>query len=470
MTKRFRFASFLTIIFGLASHALAADDFADNWHRWRGPHADGSSTTADPPVEWSATKNIKWKAAIAGHGSSTPIVWGKQIILLTAIKTQRTRSGTSQADAPERPADQERDPQDTPPAPDTQRGRGRFGGFGGLAPTNFYQFVVASYDRDDGNLLWQTVVAEKVPHEAGHSDNTFASSSPVTDGERIFVSFGSRGVYCLDMNGKTQWNRDLGRMQTRSNFGEASSPALHQDTLLVPWDHEGQSFLYALDATTGDVKWKVPRDERTTWATPLVTEFGGRTQVVLNGSLVRSYDLASGELIWECGGQVFNPIPSPVREGDTVICMTGYRGNAIYAIPLNASGDISDSDQIAWYRNDAAPYVSSPVLYKGTLYFTKSRGGVVSSVDAKTGEVVIGQQRLSDIRTSYASPVAAADRIYFTGRDGTTVVIEHGPELKVIAVNKLDEGIDASPAILGNEMYLRGESHLYCVTRSSPEP
>jgi outer membrane protein assembly factor BamB len=266
------------------------------------------------------------------------------------------------------------------------------------------------------------------------------------------------------MDGNPQWNRSFGKMRTAASFGEGSSPALHGDTLVVPWDHEGDSFIVALDAKTGKDKWKVDRDERTTWSTPFIVEYDGRTQVVTNGAKrVRSYDLATGELIWECGGQTGNPIPSPVRQDDLVVCMTGWRASAIYAIPLNATGDITDSDKIAWNNTEAAPYVPSPVLYEGQLYFTKSRDGILSSRDAKTGDELIGQTRLPGIRTLYASPVAAADRIYFTGRGGTTLVLKHGPELDVIATNKLDETIDASPALVGNELFMRGEKHLYCI-------
>ena len=437
-------SAFIALV--LLNSALFADDFSANWHQWRGPNADGTSMNANPPIEWGQSKNIKWKVKVPGKGSATPIVWGDRILITTAIKTDRKQAGTAE-----------------PAEPRRQQGGRRRRGFGGPPPTNYYQFALICYDRKTGDKLWQKVAAEEVPHEAGHGTNTFASSSPVTNGERIYVSFGSRGVFCFDMDGNEQWERDFGKMQTRASFGEGSSPALHGNTLAVPWDHEGQSSMMALDATTGETKWQVEREERTTWATPFIVEHNGRTQVVTNGNRVRSYDLTTGELIWECGGQVDNPIPSPVLQDGTVFCMTGYRGNAIYAIPLEATGDITDSDQVAWDRNDAAPYVASPTLYKGQLYFTKSRDGIVSSLDARTGDVLFGQKRLPSIRSVYASPVAAADRIYFTGRDGTTVVIRHGSTLEVLATNKLDEGIDASPAIVGNEMFLRGETHLYCL-------
>src|SRR5690606_9062837 len=235
------------------------------------------------------------------------------------------------------------------------------------------------------------------------------------------------------LEGKLLWKADLGDMQTRNGFGEGASPALHGDTLVVPWDHEGESLIFALDAKTGDVRWKKPRDERTTWATPLIVEHGGKLQVVTNGSTrVRSYDLATGDVIWECGGQASNPIPSPVVLDQTVFCMTGYQGYAVYAIPLDAKGDITGSDKVKWSRRDSGPYVSSPVLYDGRLWFTKSREALVSSLDAKTGEPLISQERIPGIQSLYASPVAANGRIYFTGREGVTVVLKNAPKLEVL--------------------------------------
>ena len=254
-------------------------------------------------------------------------------------------------------------------------------------------------------------------------------------------------------------------MTTRNQFGEGSSPALHKGTLVVQWDHEGDSFIVALDALTGEEKWRQPRDEQTTWATPLITVYDGHAQVIANGAnRVRSYDLDSGELIWECGGQVGNPIPTPVRFEDNVIVMTGFRGNAIYSIPLSAKGDVTDSDTITWHEGDAAPYVPSPLLYKGQLYFVKSNNGVLVSRDAKSGELIIDQTRLPGISSVYASPVAAADHIYLTSRDGATIVLKHGKSLEVIATNKLDDPIDASAAIVKDEIFLRSRSHLYCIS------
>ena len=422
----------------------------ENWHQWRGPTADGVAPYGEPPVQWSETKNIGWKTEIPGKGSSSPVVWEDRIFLLTSVPAGQ---------GGDRTAAQRTDSRAAPSSSGRRRGFGP-----GPAPTTPQQFTVVCVDRKSGKILWQRMAAEQVPHEAGHETNTFASASPITDGEFVYASFGSYGIYCYDVEGNLKWKRDLGTMETRNDFGEGSSPALHGDTLVVTWDHEGQSFIVALDARTGEIRWKVNRDELTTWATPLIVEHKGRAQVITNGAKrVRSYDLASGKLIWECGGQTGNPIASPVVHGNLVYCMTGFRGNAVYAIPLDSKGDITGTEQVAWHTNETGPYIASPVLYEGVLYVTKDRNAILSSFDPRTGESIIDETRLPGLDILYASPVAAADRLYYTDRSGTTLVLEHGPELKVLATNRLDEGIDASPAIVGDQMFVRGTQHLYCI-------
>ncbi len=435
-----------------------------DWPRWRGPEASGSAVKANPPTTWSEKDNehIRWKIEVPGEGSSTPIVVADRVYVSTAVKTARVQENAEDDDTDAQSESEPLEPRRDERRDQQRDRRRRFGG--GPTPNHYYAFMLLAYDRASGRELWRTSVTEQVPHEAGHSTNTFASSSPVSDGQRLYVSFGSRGVYCLDLNGKLLWQRDLGRMQTRAQFGEGSSPAVHEGTLVVPFDHEGDSFIVALDAKSGQEKWRQPRDERTTWSTPLITEFKGRTQVITNGTnRVRSYDLVNGELIWECGGQAGNPIPSPVRFENDVIVMTGFRGYAIFSIPLDAVGDITASDTVTWTETDAAPYVPSPVLYKGQLYFLKSNNGILVSRDAKNGELLIEETRLPDVSMIYASPVAAADRIYITGRDGTTVVIRHGRTFEVIAKNKLHDEIDASAAVVDDELFFRGKQHLYCI-------
>lgn len=465
--------------------AESADQRLDNWHQFRGPLGTGVAPRGNPPTEWSESKNIKWKVAIPGRGSSSPIVWGDGIYVVTAVKSDRTkepaeattstpsRSTTFQSVAytPESLLAQREDrPRGGPPRGDGRGpGSGGFGGRGGFGivpPTNFYEFVVLCLNRHTGETIWQRTATEDVPHEGHHSTNSFASASPFTDGQHLYVSFGSRGIFCFDLEGNPVWEKDLGDMRTRNSFGEGASPTVSGDTMIVQWDAEEDSFIVALDARSGDEKWRQQRDEVTTWATPLVVDTSGGQQVVTSGtSRVRSYDLATGELLWECGGLGVNPIATPVVIDGIAICMSGHQQPGAVAVPLDVRGDVTGSDKLAWQLDDGStPYIASPVLYDDLLYFTKNRNAILSSVEAKTGRFVINQKRLPDMNTLYASPVAAAGRIYFPSREGKTVVIKHGRELEILATNALDEqAIDATPAIVGNDLIVRGESHLYCI-------
>ena len=405
---------------------------AQSWPQWRGPGGDGSAVDAKPPVSWNEAENIRWKILLPGRGSSSPIVWDDRVYVLACDAEGGVETTTENADA--------------------------------AAPLREYVCWALAFDRSSGQQVWKTRLDARQPHEPGHATNTFASASPVTDGSRLYASFGSRGIYALDLDGKLLWQRDLGQMTTRGQFGEGSSPAVAEGILVVPFDHEGPSFIAALDARTGKEIWRRQRDEPTTWATPLITRFERRYQVITNGTQrVRSYDLSTGELIWECGGQNTNPIPSPVRYEDNVIAMTGYRGYTIDSIPLSSRGDITNSKSITWSRHDAAPYVASPVLCQGKLYFVKSLTGILSAVDAETGEMFLPPTRLPEISTVYASPIAAAGQVYVTGRNGTTVVIKVAPQLEVVSINRLDDPIDASAAVVGDELYLRSKQFLYCI-------
>ncbi|HUG66946.1 MAG TPA: PQQ-binding-like beta-propeller repeat protein [Pirellulaceae bacterium] len=433
--------AFAWLTTSLAFHplAFAADTTSSrdaHWPQWRGPQANGVAKDCDPPIEWSPSKNVTWKVPIPGEGSATPIIWEDQIFVVTAIETDRVAAAPPQADEQAK----------TEP------------------PANFYQYVVLCFDRSSGKQLWRQIACEQVPHEGKHYTNTFASASPTTDGQRLYVSFGSRGIFCYDFTGHLLWTRDLGDMQTRYGWGEATSPVIHGDYLVINWDHESQSFIEVLDPSTGATKWRADRDEPTSWATPLVVEHAGRTHVIVNGTnRVRSYDLATGDVIWECGGQSVNAIPSPIRAGEVVFCMSGYRSSAALAIPLSSQGDITDTKHILWHHRQGTPYVPSPIIHDEHIYFTGSNTGILSCLDIRTGKPIFEQQRLPELKSVYASPVAVNGRIYFTDRDGTTVVIRHGSKLEVVAINKLAEPIDASPAIVGDQMFLRTANHLYCI-------
>ncbi len=440
----------LAVAFGLAfGPAVAgADDFPagylDQWHQWRGPWANGVAPQGNPPIQWDESTNIRWKTDIPGRGSASPIVWGDQVFVVTAVPTDRPAERSAQA------------------GPTGLPGRSV------PAPDRYYRFMVISLDKATGRVRWERVATEQVPHEGHQPTHGFASGSPTTDGQRLFAFFGSRGVYSYDLEGDLKWERDLGDMRTRNGFGEGTSPTLYGDKLIVQWDHEGGSFITALSALTGETVWKVDRDEGTAWATPLVVPHNGRPVIVTNATRrTRAYDLATGELLWENGGQTANAIPSPVAAGGVAFAMSGFRGKALFAIPLDARGDLTGTDKVLWKHDRGTPYVPSPLLYEDLLYFLDTNNAVLTVMDIATGQPVIDRERLPGVRDFYASPVGAAGRVYLVDRAGTTLVLKHGRRLEVLATNKLDSPIDASPAIVGEEIFLRGESRVYCVAATS---
>ncbi len=438
------------LLSNLAQGAGPTHEAQEYWPQWRGPMASGVAPHSRPPLEWSETKNVRWKIRIPGRGNATPIVWGDAVYVQTAVKTDKKVD-------PKQPAEK--------PAPQ-RRGRHGRNWMGTEQPTHVHEFTILALERRTGQTLWKNTLCEELPHEGGHRDGSQASNSPVTDGEHLIAYFGSRGLYCLDMQGKVIWTKDFGEMQTRNSFGEGSSPVLYGDTVVVTWDHEGQSFVIALDKKTGKQRWKVDRDERTSWATPVVVVVDGKPQVVTSASgLIRSYDLHTGEALWRCGGMTLNVIPSPVVGNGLVYTMSGFRGNAIRAIRYaDAKGDITESATVAWkYDGKGTPYVPSPLLYGDTLYFMDNNRAILSCFDAKTGKEHYLKQRLPEMQGVYASPVGAADRVYVMGRDGKTAVVKHGRAFELLATNSLDDSFTASPAIAGNEIYLHGREYLYCI-------
>jgi len=412
----------------------------DNWPQWRGPLATGMAPHGDPPLKWDEKTNIKWKVALPGRGSSTPVVWGNKVFVQAAEDT-----GRQAAD------------KDLPKADPAFQKKTN-------APRTYHCFLVLCFDRSSGKVLWRKTACERVPHEGHHPSHSYAAFSPVTDGKRLYALFGSQGLYCYDLDGKLLWQRDLGRMETRLGWGEGGSPVVHGDTLLVNWDHEGKDFLLALNAADGKDRWKVDRDEPTSWSTPLVVDSKGKAQVIVSATRrVRSYDLATGKELWECGGQTVNVIPSPVAVGGVVYCVSGYMGSAAVAIRLDAEGDVTGTKKVLWRHERGTPYVPSPLLAGNRLWFTQRNEPILTTLDIKTGKPVIDRARLSGLSSLYASPAGAKDRIYFVGRDGTTAVVRRADKLDVLAVNRLDDEIDASPVIVGKQLLLRGHQHLYCI-------
>jgi outer membrane protein assembly factor BamB len=432
----------------LAGVSPAADapprDAERFWPQWRGPLGTGAAPHARPPLEWSETRNVRWKVEVPGHGASSPIVWRDLVIVTTAVPTTKALP--------------------RPSATPTPAG---FAHPAVSAPQSAQTFEVLAYQRADGKLRWRRTVREEFPHEGTHKDGTFASPSAVTDGERIYAFFGSRGLYALDMAGRVVWQKDLGDMTVKLGFGEGASPALHAGRLVVTWDHEGDSFLVAFDAKTGRELWRTPRAEKTTWATPVVVVHGKPQVITAASNRVRAYDLEDGSLLWDGPGLTPNTIPTPVY-GDGLLYLTaGFRGNALLAVKLaEAKGDIANGPAVAWRHDKDTPYVPSPLLYRGALYFLKSNSGILTRLDARTGAAHF-TERVAGLENVYASPVAADGRVYVVDRGGAAAVLEAGPALKVLAVNTLADRFDASPALADGDIYLRGRRHLYAIAESA---
>lgn len=449
----------LCITLLLATHFLqAAETASTNWPAWRGPLANGTAPQADPPLEWSETKNVKWKVKLPGKGTATPVVWGDKVFILTAIAAKP--AGTAVA----------------PPssssitnaaANESGAGNRRRGGGGGRneKPSEMHEFIVLCLDRKSGTTLWQKTAKQEIPHEGHHQDHGFASASPVTDGEVLLAYFGSRGLHCYDLDGNLKWTKDFGDMVTRNSFGEGASPALHGNTVVVSWDDETENdFIVALDKRTGKEIWKSSRSEGTGWSTPVIIEHGGKSQVIVSAAArVRSYDLVSGKELWACGGLGSNPVPTPVVGGDTVYVMSGHRDSKVMAIELGRTGDLTGTDAIRWSHNKSTPYVPSPVLIGGSLYFISGNTGKISSFDAKTGQPHFEAEQMEGIFGTYASLVATKDRVYVLGREGKCAVLKPGAKLEILATNKLDDRTDASMAIAGNQLFIRGHQNLYCI-------
>jgi outer membrane protein assembly factor BamB len=413
---------------------------ADSWAHWRGPSQTGVAA-GSAPVRWSDTSNVAWKVEVPGRGHSSPVIWGDRIFVTTAVPTGR-KPGPSDAAA----------------------GRDGRRGDGGAGAHEEHRFDVIAFDRATGTVVWRQTAATATPHEGYHATyGSFASNSPTTDGQRVYASFGSRGVFAYDLNGTLLWRRDFNiQMRMFQEFGEGVGPVLDEGRLILLFDHEGDGFLVMLDAATGREIWRTPRTDGTNWAAPLVVRHQGRTQIVVNSPRkVRGYDYESGKQIWETAGLGLNTIPRPVQHGDSVLVMSGFIRPALFAIRLGREGDLAGTDAIKWSANRGLAYTSSPVLHEGKLYFLTDNG-LVSAIDAATGTPVYQQVRLPKPYAIKASPVAAGGMLYFPTEDGDVVVARIGPTLDVVATNTLtDQSFVASPAVAGGDIVLRSRTHLF---------
>lgn len=425
----------LLILSSLAVNSQETE--SNNWPHWRGQLGTGAVEKGNPPVEFSETKNLKWKTEIPGLGHATPIIWENKIIVQTAVATDQKISNESGEE-----------------------------GESWMNPTSteyIHDFKVYCIDRNDGSVMWETTVATEHPQENTHELGSWASNSPATDGEHIFAYFGSRGIFCMDFDGKILWKRDFGQMEKRASFGEGASPYVYKDRVFILWDHEGDSWIYCLDKKTGEIIWEKSRDERTSWSSPQVVEANGKTQVITSATnAVKSYDYENGDVLWSSTGMTGNVIPVPMVADGILYVMSGFRGSASQAIDLSkASGDISGTDAIVWEYNQDTPYTPCGVLMDDKVYFLRVNNGALTCLNAKNGEPYYSKERVEGISTLFSSPTGAPGKLYIAAED-VCVVVKAGETFEILASNELDDNFHASPVIVGDQLILRGFKSLYC--------
>jgi outer membrane protein assembly factor BamB len=417
----------------------------ENWPQFRGSGALGVADHPGLPDRWGTNENVAWKVDVAGRGWSSPIVWGNRVFLTTVVsegEMEEPKKGLY------------------------------FGGERKDVPEGTQRWLVLCLDLPSGRELWRQEAHSGAAPNRLHVKNTYASETPVTDGERVYAYFGNVGLFCYDPEGRRLWSTNWPPVKTRNGWGSAASPVLHRDRVFIVNDNDEKSFAVALDARTGRELWRVERDEKSNWATPYVWQNDSRTELITTGTRkVRSYDL-DGKLLWEMGGMSSIVIPTPFSKFGLLYVCSGYVGDKVrpvFAIKPGASGDISlkegetSNEFIAWCSRTAGPYNPSP-LVDGDYLYVLFDFGFLSCHDARTGREIYGKQRIRpESATSFtASPWAANGRIFALSEDGDTFVFQSGPEYKLLHKNSLEEMCMATPALAGNRLLIRTLTKLYC--------
>lgn len=439
---------FLCLILSVCGSPLLGDDH--QWPRFRGPNAAGvASDHPDLPITWSASENVKWVADVPGLGWSCPVVWGDRVFL-TSVVTDR--------------------PTEVPK-------KGMYLGEGVREPAKgVHHWMVYCFDLNTGEVLWKREAHAGQPQVPRHPKSTYASETPATDGKRLYVLFGDLGLWCYDLDGKLLWERKIEPRKTKFDYGAAASPVVHDGQVIVIYDNLEASWIAAFDTETGDERWRTPRDETASWATPLVWENSVRTEIVVPGvNRNRGYSL-DGDLLWEFNGKMASPvIPSPFTAHGLCFIGAGFVADnhrPTFALRPGASGelapegDYANSEAFAWYQQRTASYNPSQIVYGDYLY-TLYDQGFLTCHDAKTGEEVYGKQRFSPSGSFTASPFAFNGRLFCLSEDGLTYVIKPGPEFEILTTNPLEERCLSSPAIAGGKLLIRTATKLYCLTEGA---
>jgi outer membrane protein assembly factor BamB len=429
----------------------------EHWPQFRGERAAGVADGASLPAEWDATKgaSIQWKTAIPGLAHSSPVVWGDRIFVTTAV--------SSRADATFKP--------------------GLYGEGTASEDRTEHRWQVISLDRRTGKIVWERTAFQGVPREKRHIKATYANSTPATDGRTVVAFFGSQGVYAFDFDGNLKWKHDLGRIDAGAydspdyEWGNASSPILYRDLVILQCDQQKDSFVIALRLEDGTVAWKTPREELPSWASPAVYPGdgnGGRAELVTNApKFIRGYDPLTGKELWRLGRSSNITAPTPIFDRDLIVVASGRRPNApIFVLRAGASGDITlpegatSGGPVVWTRERAGSYMPTPLIYRGLLYILKNQG-IFVCYDLRTGEQKY-EERIPHAGSGFsASPVAADGKIYLSSEDGDVFVVNAGPKFEIAGKNPMGEPLMATPAIAGRTMFVRGERTLFAVGRSN---
>ncbi len=418
----------------------------ESWPQFRGANSLGISNNSDLPDRWSATENVAWKTDVKGRGWSSPIVWGDKIFLTTVVNLGEE--------------------------PVAKKGL-YFGGEQSKPPTSDHEWKVVCLDLKTGKILWEQLAHRGVPSTTIHIKNSYASETPITDGQRVYAYFGNVGVFCYDLDGKPLWKKELEPHKIRNGWGTAASPALYQDRLYIVDDNDEDSYLLSLNATTGEEVFRVQRDEKSNWSTPYIWKNSQRTELITTGTnRNRSYDL-EGRLLWELAGMSSITIALPYSRDDLLYISSGYvmdKVKPVYAIRPGASGDISladettSNDYVVWCNKTAAPYNPSTVLYGDVIYALYDMG-FFAAYDPKTGEEIYKKLRIPEGKAFTSSPWAYGDKVFCLNEDGVTFVIKTGKDFEILHTNTLadDDMCMATPAIVGDRLLLRTASRLYCI-------
>jgi len=441
-----------TLALNLPAPAVAAEPNDANWPQFRGADSTGVSSNTGLPDRWSATENVEWKAEVSGRGWGSPVVWGDKVFLSTVVssgETEPIRKGLY------------------------------FGGDRPQPPAAVHEWKVMCLELTTGKTRWGKTIHKAAPPTPIHLKNSYASETPTTDGQQLYVCFGNVGLFCFDFEGNQIWKHDITPRSTRLGWGTASSPVLHQDRLYYQFDNDEQSSLIALDKLTGKLIWQIDRDEKSNWSTPFVWVHDMRTEIVTAGTgAVRSYD-TDGNLLWSLKGMSSITIAMPYVADGLIYVSSGYildPVKALYAIRPGATGDISlpegetASEFIQWSSMFIAPYNPSTLVQNGRLYVLYDRG-LLSSFDAKTGEQHYDRKRLERGVAVTASPWGYEGKIFCLNEDGVCAVVRDGDEFELLQTNELsaDDICLSTPAIAGDRLLIRSDKRLYCI-RNAPRP